>query len=159
MKVHELNVTASPDRKRVGRGIGSGYGKTAGRGTKGQNSRTGGGVRVGFEGGQNPLSQRLPKKRGFAPLNRTVYQPVNLDDLERFADGSVVDADALRAGGLITSALKPTKLLGEGKLTKKLTVKVQAASASALAAATKAGVTIELVPAIKVPSKKSTRPA
>lgn len=82
-----------------------------------------------------------------------MYQPVNLDDLERFADGSVVDADALRAAGLITSALKPTKLLGEGKLTKKLTVKVQAASASALAAATKAGVTIELVPAIKVPSK------
>lgn len=159
MKVHELKVSATPDRKRVGRGIGSGYGKTAGRGTKGQNARTGGGVRPGFEGGQNPLSQRLPKKRGFAPINRKTFQPVNLGNLERFSDGTTIDATALHGAGLIANTHAPVKLLGQGKLTKKLVIKVQAASASAEAAATKAGATIELVPAVKVASKKATRPA
>ncbi len=158
MKIHELDLKSSPDRKRVGRGIGSGYGKTAGRGTKGQNARTGGGVRPGFEGGQNPISQRLPKKRGFTALNPTIYQPVNIGTLERFNDGATVDAAALQAAGLVSSATDKIKLLAEGQLTKKLTIQVQAASASAQAAAKQAGATIELVPAVRVPSKKATRP-
>src|SRR6185369_4240525 len=102
MKIHELNLTSKTDRKRVGRGIGSGYGKTAGRGTKGQNARTGGGVRPGFEGGQNPLAKRLPKKRGFAALSRVEYQVVNLGQLNRLREGSTVDAEALAKAGLIS---------------------------------------------------------
>lgn len=159
MKINDLNLTPAQDRKRVGRGIGSGYGKTAGRGTKGQNARTGGGVRIGFEGGQNPLSRRIPKNRGFSALNPVTYQPVNLADLNRFKDGSAVNADALKAAGLITSALARTKLLGNGKLEKKLTIQVQAASASAKAAVEAAGGTLEIVAATKTPSKKATRPA
>src|SRR3954447_20523366 len=97
MKIHELKIEGTKDRKRVGRGIGSGYGKTAGRGTKGQNARTGGGVRPGFEGGQNPLAKRLPKIRGFKPLNQTVFQVVNLGELSGFKAGSTVDTAALKA--------------------------------------------------------------
>src|SRR6266581_6764334 len=117
MKIHELNLETSKDRKRVGRGIGSAYGKTAGRGTKGQNARTGGGVRPGFEGGQNPLAKRLPKKRGFVPLNRTTYQVVNLGALERFETGSVVDIEVLAAAGLVKKTTELAKLLSAGQLT------------------------------------------
>src|SRR5665811_673013 len=101
MKIHELNLESAKDKKRVGRGIGSGYGKTAGRGTKGQNARAGGGVRVGFSGGQNPLAKLLPKKRGFRALSPTAYQVVNLDALGRFKAGATVDNDTLAALGLV----------------------------------------------------------
>src|SRR5271154_2949887 len=104
MKIHELTSTnQTTARKRVGRGIGSGYGKTAGRGTKGQNSRTGGGVRPGFEGGQNPWAKRMPKKRGFTPRTHTEYQVVNLGDLADFKADTVVDIVALRNAGKIGS--------------------------------------------------------
>lgn len=159
MKIHELNLTPSKDRKRVGRGIGSGYGKTAGRGTKGQNSRTGGGVRIGFEGGQNPLSRRLPKNRGFTALNPVIYQPVNLSDLNQFKDGTTVDALVLKSAGLVSSATDRIKLLAKGQLEKKLTIKIQAASTAAKTAVEAAGSTLELIAAVKVPSKKATRPA
>ncbi len=157
MKIHELKVSSTTDRKRVGRGIGSGYGKTAGRGTKGQNSRTGGGVRPGFEGGQNPLAKRLPKKRGFAAVNPTIYQVVNLSGLARLGGASVVDASVLKGAGLISSAMRPVKLLANGEVTSKLILKVNAASASAKAAVEKAGGTVEIVPMPRVASKKPTR--
>jgi len=158
MKIHELNLESGKDKKRVGRGIGSGYGKTAGRGTKGQNARTGGGVRPGFEGGQNPLAKRLPKKRGFTALNHTQYQVVNLDGLDKFKAGTVVDAAALVAAGLVKKADDRIKLLSRGELTKKLTVTVHAASATAKAAVEAAGGTLEVVKFIPAPSKKATRP-
>ncbi len=139
MKSHELQVKAHKDSKRLGRGIGSGRGKTAGRGTKGQWARTGGGVRPGFEGGQNPLSRRLPKKRGFKALNHTDYQVINIQDLAKFKAGASVDAQALAAIGLIGDAAKPVKLLADGELKSKLTITVDAASASAKAKLDKAG--------------------
>jgi large subunit ribosomal protein L15 len=159
MKIHELELSSPKDRKRVGRGIGSGYGKTAGRGTKGQNARTGGGVRPGFEGGQNPLAKRLPKKRGFRPLARVVYQVVNLDGLDRLKAGSTADPAALAAAGLIKKADQRVKLLARGTLTKKLTVKVHGASATAKTAVEQAGGTLEIIELPKAPSKKATRPA
>ena len=158
MKIHELNLESAKDKKRVGRGIGSGYGKTAGRGTKGQNARTGGGVRPGFEGGQNPLAKRLPKKRGFTALNHTQYQVVNLDGLEKFKTGDTVDAVALAAIGLVKKADDRIKLLSRGELTKKLTVTVNAASATSIAAVEAAGGTVEIVKYVAAPSKKATRP-
>jgi large subunit ribosomal protein L15 len=158
MKIHELIVAPGTDRKRVGRGIGSGYGKTAGRGTKGQNSRSGGGVRIGFAGGQNPLAKLLPKKRGFKAINPTVYQVVNLGQLDGFSDGSVVDATALAKAGLVKKADQRIKLLASGELSKKLTVKVHAASAAAQEAVKKAGGAVEVIELAKVPSKKATRP-
>ena len=158
MKIHELNISSTPDRKRVGRGIGSGYGKTAGRGTKGQNARTGGGVRPGFEGGQNPLAKRLPKKRGFSPLSRVEFQVVNLGQLDRLKDGTTIDASVLAGAGLIKHADKRVKLLARGEVAKKLTMKVHAASAAAKAAIEKAGGSLELVEAPKNPAKKATRP-
>jgi large subunit ribosomal protein L15 len=158
MKVHELKLSPSHDRKRVGRGIGSGYGKTAGRGTKGQNARTGSGTRPGFEGGQNPLAKRLPKKRGFAAVAHTEYQVVNLDALNRLREGATADAAALTKAGLVKSAARPVKILGAGKLEKKLSVKTQGASAAAKAAIEKAGGTFALTPLPRTPSKKATRP-
>src|ERR1700677_4916515 len=150
MKIHELTVTATKDKKRVGRGIGSGYGKTAGRGTKGQNARTGGGVRIGFEGGQTPLAKRLPKKRGFTALNHKDYQVINLADLSRLKAGTVVDITALRNAGLVGSLRRPVKLLAGGEVTHKVTLQIQAASAAAQAAVEKAGGTVEIVVLPKV---------
>jgi large subunit ribosomal protein L15 len=158
MKIHELNLTSTKDRKRVGRGIGSGYGKTAGRGTKGQNARTGGGVRPGFEGGQNPLAKRLPKKRGFASLNRTHYQVVNLAGLSKLRDGSTAGPEQLVEHGLVKKADAPIKLLAGGAIEKKLTLKVHAASAAAKAAVEAAGGTLELLGLPKATPKKATRP-
>jgi large subunit ribosomal protein L15 len=158
MKIHEVNVSSTKSRKRVGRGIGSGYGKTAGRGTKGQNARTGGGTRPGFEGGQNPLAKRLPKKRGFVPRTRTVYQVVNLVSLETLKDGATVDIEALKKAGLIKKSAAPVKVLGTGSLTKKLTLKVHAASATAVTMIEKAGGKVELVKLPTSPGKKRTRP-
>jgi large subunit ribosomal protein L15 len=158
LKIHELQLTSAKDSKRVGRGIGSGRGKTAGRGTKGQNARTGGGVRPGFEGGQNPLAKRLPKKRGFVPISQVTYQIVNLNDLERMSAGSTVDASTLAASGLIKKAGERVKLLATGTITKKLTVKVHGASQAARSAVEAAGGTVEIISFAKTPSKKATRP-
>ena len=128
MKLHELSSLdgSGKNRKRVGRGPGSGTGKTSGKGEKGQNARSGGGVRPGFEGGQLPLFRRL-SKRGFNNYNfRTVYSTVNVSDLNRFEDGTVVDIKLLKEVGLIKKELDGVKVLGNGELTKKLTVRVNA---------------------------------
>ena len=125
-------------KKRIGRGHGSGTGKTAGKGHKGQNARSGGGVKPGFEGGQMPLQRRLPK-RGFTPLTRTVYTLVNLRDLELFEAGSVVDVAALGQAGLIKKIEDGVKILGDGELTKALTVKAHKFSKSAAAKIEAAG--------------------
>ena len=128
MKLHELAPAKGSVKKafRKGRGPASGNGKTCGRGHKGQNSRSGGGVRPGFEGGQMPLQRRLPK-RGFNNYNfATRYVTVNLEDLNRFEDGAVVDAASLKEIGLIKKTLDGVKVLGRGEVTKKLTVKANA---------------------------------
>lgn len=128
MKLNELNATygSVKSRKRLGRGQGSGTGKTSGKGEKGQNARSGGGVRPGFEGGQLPLFRRL-SKRGFNNYNfRTVYSVVNVEDLNRFEDGTVVDTALLKEVGLINKELDGVKVLGTGELTKKLTVRADA---------------------------------
>ena len=119
-------------KKRIGRGHGSGTGKTSGKGHKGQNSRSGGGVKPGFEGGQMPLQRRLPK-RGFTPLTRKVYDLVNLRDLELFDTGSVVDLEALGKSGLIGQFKDGVKILGDGELSKSLTIKAHKFSKSAQA--------------------------
>jgi large subunit ribosomal protein L15 len=121
---------ARHSKKRLGRGIGSGLGKTAGRGTKGQNSRSGGGTRPGFEGGQLPLFQRLPKI-GFNNIFRVTYNVVNIEQLNVFNDGDTVDKEALIAKGLTKDNENGVKILGNGKLEKKLTVKAAKFSASA----------------------------
>ena len=122
MKLNELEASTKA-RKRIGRGPGSGNGKTSGKGHKGQNARSGGGVRPGFEGGQLPLYRRL-SKRGFNNYEfRTVYSTVNVSDLNRFEDGTVVDLALLKEVGLIKKELDGVKVLGNGDLTKKLTVK------------------------------------
>ena len=134
MKLHELAPAPGSTKEhfRVGRGHGSGNGKTAGKGHKGQNARSGGGVRPGFEGGQMPLYRRLPK-RGFNNYNfATTYAIVNLSDLERkFEDGAVIDAEAMVAAGLVKNQHDGVKVLGDGELTKKFTVKAAAFSKSA----------------------------
>jgi large subunit ribosomal protein L15 len=158
MKIHELKLSSPTDRKRVGRGIGSGTGKTAGRGTKGQNARTGGGVRPGFAGGQNPLAKLLPKNRGFKALNPTIYAVVNLVQLENVKDGAVIGTKELAAAGLIKKLGVPVKLLGTGEVKAKFTVHVQAVSAGAKAAIEAAGGKVEVAPLPRVPSKKATRP-
>lgn len=128
------------NRKRVGRGNSSGNGTTAGRGTKGQLSRSGGGKGAGFEGGQNPLAMRLPKLPGFTNYNRIQYAPVNIARLEAcFNDGDVVDGATLVEKGVIKKATQPVKVLGDGELTKALTVKVDKVSASAQAKIEAAG--------------------
>jgi len=132
MKLHELSPVPGSNKKsfRKGRGEGSGNGKTAGKGHKGQNARSGGGVRPGFEGGQMPLQRRLPK-RGFHNIFATKYATVNVTDLNKFEDGAVVDAKAIVEAGLIKKTLDGVKILGNGELQKKLTVQVKAFSASA----------------------------
>ena len=131
MKLNELNSVSTKTRKRVGRGAGSGLGKTSGKGHKGQNARSGGGVRVGFEGGQLPLYRRL-SKRGFNNYEfRTVYATVNVSDLNRFDEGTVVTPELLIESGLIRKQLDGIKVLGNGELTKKLTVKANKFSTSA----------------------------
>ena len=133
MRLHELSYTegARKSRKRIGRGHGSGHGKTAGKGHKGQNARSGGGVRPGFEGGQTPLFQRLPK-RGFTNINHKEYAIVNLETLNRFEDGAEVNAETLLAAGIIKKVRSGVKILGNGKLERKLTVKVTKASKEAV---------------------------
>lgn len=125
-------------RKRVGRGIGSGTGKTSGKGHKGQNARSGGGVRPGFEGGQMPLYRRLPK-RGFNNIFAKHYVSINVEELNKFEDGAEVTNEALIEKGIIKKALDGVKILGRGELTKKLNVKVAKYSESAKEKIEKAG--------------------
>ena len=140
MKLHELSPAPGSvkDVKRIGSGHGSGQGKTAGKGHKGQKARSGGGVRPGFEGGQTTLARRIPK-RGFNNIFRTEYATVNVSDLEKFVDGTVVDAELLKASGLIKKELDGVKILGNGELTKNLTVKAAKFTAAAKEKIEKAG--------------------
>ena len=132
MKLHELSPVAGSvkESKRKGRGHGSGNGKTAGKGHKGQKARSGGGIRPGFEGGQTMLARRIPK-RGFNNIFATKYAIVNVSDLDRFVDGTVVDTELLKASGIIKKELDGVKILGNGELTKNLTVKAAKFSAAA----------------------------
>lgn len=146
MKLNELKATdgARFTKKRIGRGQGSGTGKTSGKGQKGQNSRSGGGVAIGFEGGQTPFFKRMPK-RGFTNYKRKEYAIVNVADLNRFEDGVTVDYEALKAAGLLKKHLDGVKVLGGGKLEKKLTVKAEKFSATAVKAIEEAGGTVEVL--------------
>ena len=146
MQLNDLRPAegAKKARKRIGRGNASGHGTTAGRGTKGQLSRSGGGKGAGFEGGQQPLAMRLPKLPGFTNRNRVEYAPVNVSRLEeKFADGDTVDTASLIAAGIIKREYELVKVLGNGEITKKLTVKVDKVSASAVAKIEAAGGKVE----------------
>ncbi len=140
MKIHELTPALDSNKasKRVGRGHGSGNGKTAGKGHKGQNARSGGGVRIGFEGGQMPLARRIPK-RGFNNIFATKYAIVNVSDLNKFKEGTVVDTELLVASGLVKKVNDGVKILGNGELTVNLTVKAAKFSQSAIEKIEKAG--------------------
>lgn len=131
-------------RKRVGRGAGSGLGGTSGKGHKGQNARSGGGVRPGFEGGQMPLQRRIPK-RGFKNIFATKYASVNVEVLSRFEDGAVVDTKALQDAGIVKKTYDGVKFLGRGEVTKKLTVKAAAFSEGAKSKIEAAGGKAEVV--------------
>jgi len=146
MKLHELQPAegSRKERNRVGRGIGSGNGKTAGKGHKGQNARSGGGVRLGFEGGQTPLFRRLPK-RGFTNINRKDYAVVNLDALNRFEDGTEITPALLIETGVVSKEKAGIKILANGKLEKKLTVKAHKFSSAAKEAIEAAGGTTEVI--------------
>lgn len=149
---------ATHRRKHKGRGIGSGNGKTSGRGQKGQKARKSGGTPPGFEGGAMPLQRRLPK-RGFKNIFAKTFAEVRISHLERFEDGSVVDWDALRAIGLAKGRSDGVKVIGNGALTKKLTVKVHRISAGAKAVVEQAGGTVELIPDRKKWTRTNSRAA
>ncbi|MEW9670180.1 50S ribosomal protein L15 [Ammoniphilus sp. 3BR4] len=146
MKLHELKPAegSRKERKRVGRGTSSGWGKTAGRGHKGQKARSGGGVRPGFEGGQNPLYRRLPK-RGFTNPNRVEYAEVNLDKLNRFEANTEITPELLLETGVISSLKDGVKILGNGELTVALTVKANKFSQSAVEKIEAAGGKTEVI--------------
>ena len=146
MKLHELSPAAGSAKAawRKGRGTGSGNGKTAGKGHKGQNARSGGGVRPGFEGGQLPLYRKLPK-RGFNNIFAEVTVAINLSSLNRFEDGAVVDAEALKNAGIIKNACDNVKVLSNGEISKKLTVKANAFSEAAKAKIEAAGGKAEVI--------------
>lgn len=146
MKLYELSPAPGSvkDSFRKGRGAGSGNGKTAGKGHKGQNARSGGGVRPGFEGGQLPLYRKLPK-RGFYNRFATVYSIVNVEALNAFEDGAVVDLEALTEKGIIRKEYDGLKVLGRGEITKKLTVKAKIFSASAKEKIEAAGGKVEVI--------------
>jgi large subunit ribosomal protein L15 len=146
MKLHELKPTEGSRKvsKRIGRGIGSGTGKTAGKGHKGQNARSGGGVRLGFEGGQTPLFRRLPK-RGFTNINRKEYAIVNVETLNRFENGTEITPELLIETGIVRKELAGIKILGKGKLEVKLTVKAHKFSATAVEVIEAAGGKTEVI--------------
>lgn len=145
MRLHDLapEKGSRKTRKRLGRGVGSGQGKTAGRGTKGFNSRSGGGVSPGYEGGQMPLQRRLPK-RGFTNIFKKSFEIVNIRDLKGFESGAAVDADALVSAGVLKNTRKPVKLLGQGDIDVALQVKVTAVSESAKSKIEAAGGKVEV---------------
>ena len=132
-------------RKKVGRGNGSGHGTTSGRGTKGQLSRSGGKVRIGFEGGQMPLQRIIPHLKGFKNTRKKQFNIINIEQLEGFKNGSVVDIEFLKKNGLVMSKDNPVKILGNGKLTKKLTVKANFFSKNAGEKIKKAGGSLEVI--------------
>jgi large subunit ribosomal protein L15 len=146
MKLNELSPSkgSRSARKRVGRGVASGSGKTAGRGTKGHNSRSGGGVRPGFEGGQMPIHRRLPK-RGFTNIFRKQIHVINIRDLARFESGSVIDETVLAEAGLVKNKRDGIKLLGQGSIDYPLTVKLDGVSKSAREKIEAAGGKVEVV--------------
>jgi large subunit ribosomal protein L15 len=146
MKLHELQYTegSRKDRKRLGRGQGSGQGKTAGKGHKGQNARSGGGVSLGFEGGQTPLFRRI-SKRGFTNFTRVEYSIVNVDALNAFENDTVVTIELLKAVGLVRQELDGVKILGGGTLEKKLTVQANKFSKSAVEVIEQAGGKVEVI--------------
>lgn len=146
MNLHELSPAAGANKQpyRKGRGAGSGNGKTGGRGHKGQKARSGGGVRVGFEGGQMPLARRIPK-RGFHNIFAKPLESVNVSALEKFEDGAVVDAKGLLDAGILSKCTYGVKILGNGEITKKLAVKASAFSESAKAKIEAAGGKAEVV--------------
>ena len=146
MNLHELSPAAGSNTKayRKGRGAGSGNGKTGGRGQKGQWARSGGGVRVGFEGGQMPMARRLPK-RGFHNIFAKPLEAINVSVLDKFEDGAVVDAKALLEKGILSKCEYGVKILGNGSITKKLTVQASAFSASAKEKIEAAGGKVEVV--------------
>jgi len=146
MKLHELQPAEGSRkvRNRVGRGTSSGNGKTSGRGQKGQNSRSGGGVRLGFEGGQTPLFRRVPK-RGFTNINRKEFAVVNLDALNRFEDGTIVTPALLIETKVVKSEKSGIKVLGNGKVERKLTVQASKFSKAAKEAIEAAGGSIEVI--------------
>ena len=146
MFMNELSPAAGSTHvaKRKGRGIGTGNGKTGGRGHKGQKARSGGGIRIGFEGGQMPLARRIPK-RGFHNIFAKPLESVNVSALEKFEDGAVVDAKALLDAGILSKCTYGVKILGNGEITKKLTVKASAFSESAKAKIEAAGGKAEVV--------------
>jgi len=149
MKLHDLrpNSGSKKKRKRVGRGISAGQGKTAGRGTKGQNARSGGGKGVYFEGGQLPLARRLPYKRGFTNVNKVYYKAVNLKDLAEFEFDDVdVTPEVMALLGLIKKETDPVVILGEGDVTQALTVKAHRFSQSAKEKIEAAGGQVEVLP-------------
>ncbi|MEA3349995.1 MAG: 50S ribosomal protein L15 [Chloroflexota bacterium] len=147
MKLHDLkpNEGATKRRKRVGRGISAGQGKTAGRGTKGQNARTGGGVPLWHEGGNVPLFRRLPQKRGFTPPNRVVYNEVNLFQLEGFDEGAQVSPETLAEANLLKNELNPVVILGHGDIDFSLEVRVHRVSSGARAKIEAAGGSVEIL--------------
>lgn len=151
MKIHQLDIVRKPSKTRVGRGISAGKGKTAGRGTKGQNARTGKKLRAGFEGGQNPLMQRIPKLKGFKS-KRAKAQVVYTENLQ-LVSGKVIDNFTLTESGLIANPYHAVKIITRGEVSKAFTVKIQSVSASSLELIQKAGGTFEAVP---VPQREKT---
>ena len=147
MKLHELkpNEGSKKNRKRVGRGISAGQGKTAGRGMKGQNSRSGGGTPLWHQGGNLPFFRRLPFKRGFTPINRVEYNEINLDELEGFSPKSDVTPETLAEARLIRDLRKPSVILGRGDVKAALTVKAQRVSSGARAKIEAAGGSVEII--------------
>jgi large subunit ribosomal protein L15 len=149
MQLHDLkpNEGSKKDRKRIGRGPGSGSGKTAGRGTKGQNSRSGGGVRQYHQGGNLPFFRKLPFLRGegFTPLNRTRYSEVNLDALKEFKAGSEVTPESMKAAGLLKNEKKPIKIMGRGEIEVALNIKAHKVTEGAREKIEKAGGTVETI--------------
>jgi large subunit ribosomal protein L15 len=143
--------------KRLGCGESSGHGKTSGKGHKGQKARSGGSIRLGFEGGQMPLIRRIPKRGFNNTAFKTVYAPVNLADIEKIFAAGAIDEKGLREKGLVNGKWDGVKILGDGEVTKKFSVKVHAVSASAKEKLEKAGGSIELIPAKVYPARNSAK--
>src|SRR5438046_1549777 len=155
MRLHDLKPRpgAKHRRKRLGQGESSGHGKTSGRGGKGQTARSGSSIRIGFEGGQMPLIRRIPKRGFNNARHATRYLPVNLDQLNRFDEGARVDEDTIRKAGLANGRASGIKILGDGELTRKLTISAHAFSASARAKIEKLGGTCEVIGTSKPAAK------